>query len=324
MSRIANEGLLVAYGATEPQAGCDLAALKTKAVPVMRRWQGGRLQAHRAQAVDLQWRRGRNLHDPGPGAGRPLLVRGRNGAPKASRRTSLRTSMAFALSNTAALFLEDVYVDADRLVGGVEGQGLAQAQAVFGYTRLMVAAFGLGAGWAALKRAIPYSQTAHPGRRPAQPEAGLHAQADRPECRPPGGCARLHRMDGRAHRRRRARPADRGRGRQVSGHRSGQQGGRRFDPGPGRLRLHQGIHGREVQARCAHHHHLRRHLGDHGVDDRPRPLAVASQDARAPTTTTGPPVLTHGAATIPTAARPRRRWPCARWPSSWNAAASTA
>jgi alkylation response protein AidB-like acyl-CoA dehydrogenase len=39
----------------------------------------------------------------------------------------------------------------------VEGQGLAQAQAIFGYTRLMVAAFGLGAGWAALDRAIPYS-----------------------------------------------------------------------------------------------------------------------------------------------------------------------
>jgi hypothetical protein len=38
-------------------------------------------------------------------------------------------------------------------VGGVEGQGLLQAQAVFGYTRLMVAAFGLGAGWAALDRA---------------------------------------------------------------------------------------------------------------------------------------------------------------------------
>ena len=62
------------------------------------------------------------------------------------------------LSNTAALFLDDVRVDADRLVGGVEGQGLVQAQQVFGYTRLMVAAFGLGAGWAALDRAIPYSQ----------------------------------------------------------------------------------------------------------------------------------------------------------------------
>ncbi len=61
------------------------------------------------------------------------------------------------LSNTAALALNDVYVDADRLIGGVEGQGLNQAQAVFGYTRLMVAAFGLGGGWAALDRAIPYS-----------------------------------------------------------------------------------------------------------------------------------------------------------------------
>jgi len=39
----------------------------------------------------------------------------------------------------------------------VEGQGLNQAQAVFGYTRLMVAAFGLGGGWSALDRAIPYS-----------------------------------------------------------------------------------------------------------------------------------------------------------------------
>jgi alkylation response protein AidB-like acyl-CoA dehydrogenase len=61
-------------------------------------------------------------------------------------------------SNTAALFLEDVTVPADRLVGGKEGEGLAQAQAVFGYTRLMVGAFGLGAGWEALRRAIRYSQ----------------------------------------------------------------------------------------------------------------------------------------------------------------------
>jgi alkylation response protein AidB-like acyl-CoA dehydrogenase len=61
-------------------------------------------------------------------------------------------------SNTAALYLEDVFVPADQLVGLQEGLGLAQAQAVFGYTRLMVAAFGLGAGWAVLKRAIPYAQ----------------------------------------------------------------------------------------------------------------------------------------------------------------------
>jgi alkylation response protein AidB-like acyl-CoA dehydrogenase len=61
-------------------------------------------------------------------------------------------------SNTAALFLEDVFVPIGNMVGGVEGRGLAQAQAVFGYTRLMVGAFGLGAGWEALRRAIRYSQ----------------------------------------------------------------------------------------------------------------------------------------------------------------------
>jgi alkylation response protein AidB-like acyl-CoA dehydrogenase len=60
-------------------------------------------------------------------------------------------------SNTAAVSFSDLYVDADAVVGGVEGEGLTQAQAVFGYTRLMVAAFGLGGGWAALDRAIPYS-----------------------------------------------------------------------------------------------------------------------------------------------------------------------
>jgi alkylation response protein AidB-like acyl-CoA dehydrogenase len=61
------------------------------------------------------------------------------------------------LSNTAALFLDDVTVPVSHLVGGVEGRGLVQAQQVFGYTRLMVAAFGLGGGWEALDRAIRYS-----------------------------------------------------------------------------------------------------------------------------------------------------------------------
>ena len=76
------------------------------------------------------------------------------------------------LSNTAALALDNVYVDADRLIGGVEGQGLIQAQAVFGYTRLMVAAFGLGGGWAALDRAIPYSTKRIQGGAPLSEKQG--------------------------------------------------------------------------------------------------------------------------------------------------------
>jgi len=49
-------------------------------------------------------------------------------------------------------------VPVDNLVGGVEGQGLKQANQVFGYTRLMVATFGLGGGMASLEKTVRYSK----------------------------------------------------------------------------------------------------------------------------------------------------------------------
>ncbi len=157
MGRIAEEGLLVAYGATEPQAGSDLAALKTRAEPVN---ENGRLTGYRLTGRK-QWISNGGEADlytvlaqaPG-GPSWFILERGAAGFMQGRHEDK----HGIRASNTAALILEDVPVDAERLVGGVEGQGLIQAQAVFGYTRLMVAAFGLGAGWAALKRAIPYSQ----------------------------------------------------------------------------------------------------------------------------------------------------------------------
>ncbi len=54
----------------------------------------------------------------------------------------------------------------------VEGRGLTQAQQVFGYTRLMVAAFGLGGGWEALDRAIAYSTTRVQGGAPLARKQG--------------------------------------------------------------------------------------------------------------------------------------------------------
>ena len=77
------------------------------------------------------------------------------------------------LSNTAALFLDDVEVPADNLIGTVGGKGLIQAQQVFGYTRLMVAAFGLGGGWEALDRAIAYSQDRVQGGGPLSEKQGF-------------------------------------------------------------------------------------------------------------------------------------------------------
>jgi alkylation response protein AidB-like acyl-CoA dehydrogenase len=43
-------------------------------------------------------------------------------------------------------------------VGGIEGKGLKEANKVFGYTRLMVATFGLGGGMAALEKSIAYAK----------------------------------------------------------------------------------------------------------------------------------------------------------------------
>lgn len=171
MGRIAEEGLLVAYGATEPQAGSDLAAMKTKAEPVI---EDGKVIGYRLTGRK-QWISNGGVADlytilalaPG-GPSWFVVERGAEGFTqgKPEDKHGIRAS------NTAALFLEEVYVDADRLVGGVEGQGLVQAQAVFGYTRLMVAAFGLGAGWAALKRAIPYSQMRIQGGAPLSQKQG--------------------------------------------------------------------------------------------------------------------------------------------------------
>ena len=77
LTRIAEEGLLFAYGATEPEAGSDLGALRTTADPVIERRPRRRLQNQRQQAMDQQRRNRRCLHDPGQHARRSELVRRR-------------------------------------------------------------------------------------------------------------------------------------------------------------------------------------------------------------------------------------------------------
>ncbi len=156
LSRIADEGILFAYGATEPEAGSDLGALRTTAEPVTK---DGRTVGYKITG-NKQWISNGGIADAytilaSTPAGPSWFVV-EKGA-KGFTHDKPEDKHGIRLSNTAALALDNVYVDADRLLGGVEGQGLIQAQAVFGYTRLMVAAFGLGAGWAALDRAIPYS-----------------------------------------------------------------------------------------------------------------------------------------------------------------------
>jgi alkylation response protein AidB-like acyl-CoA dehydrogenase len=156
LGKIADEGILFAYGATEPEAGSDLGSLRTTADRVMK---DGRIVGYKINGAK-QWISNGGIADAysvlaNTPAGPSWFVVEKG--LKGFTHDEPEDKHGIRLSNTAALAFNDVYVDADRLIGGVEGQGLNQAQAVFGYTRLMVAAFGLGAGWSALDRAIPYS-----------------------------------------------------------------------------------------------------------------------------------------------------------------------
>jgi acyl-CoA dehydrogenase len=157
LSRIAGEGILFAYGATEPEAGSDLGALRTTADRVEEK---GRVVGYKING-NKQWISNGGIADAytvlantPSGPSWFVVEKGTVGFShdKPENKHGIR------LSNTAALSFTDVYVDAERLIGGIEGHGLIQAQLVFGYTRLMVAAFGLGAGWAAVDRTIPYAK----------------------------------------------------------------------------------------------------------------------------------------------------------------------
>ncbi len=171
LTEIAERGVLYAYGATEPEAGSDLAALKTTATPVLI---DGAVVGYRLNGRK-QWISNGGIADkytilasaPG-GPSWFVLDRGTEGFTQ----NRPEDKHGIRLSNTAALFLDDVFVPAGNLVGEVEGQGLIQAQKVFGYTRMMVAAFGLGAGWAALDRAIPYSAARVQGGAPLSQKQG--------------------------------------------------------------------------------------------------------------------------------------------------------
>jgi len=171
LGAIAEKGIVFAYGATEPDAGSDLGALKTVAVRVEH---DGVVTGYRINGRK-QWISNGSIADM-----TTILARTPEGpswfvVPKGTPGFTVgkpEDKHGLRLSNTAALYLDNVEVPADSLIGGVEGKGLVQAQQVFGYTRVMVAAFGLGGGWEALDRAIAYSQERQQGGGPLAGKQG--------------------------------------------------------------------------------------------------------------------------------------------------------
>jgi len=158
LGKIAEGSALAAYAVTEPGAGSNLAALKTKAVPVEK---DGEVVAYRITGAKQFISTGGHadfltvLAETPQGPSFFIVEKGREGffPGKPEHKHGIRASA------TNPLVFDNVEVPADRLVGGVPGQGLKQANAVFGRTRLMVGSMAVGAGERALAIARDYAKT---------------------------------------------------------------------------------------------------------------------------------------------------------------------
>lgn len=158
LGAIAEGGSLVAYAVTEPGAGSNLQALKTKADPVLN--DAGEITGYRLNGTKQFISNGGYadiitvLANTPEGPSFFVVEKGMEGFEqhKGEVKHGIRAS------NTSPLTLDNVYVPKENLLGGGPGQGLKQSNKVFGYTRLMVASMALGAGQAALEIAIPYAK----------------------------------------------------------------------------------------------------------------------------------------------------------------------
>ena len=149
---------LVAYAVTEAGAGSNLAALKTKADPVAN--DAGEIIGYNINGTKQFISTGGYadfitvLANTPEGASFFIVEKGSKGfiQGKGEEKHGIRAS------NTSPLSFTDVFVPIENLIGGVPGEGMKQANKVFGYTRLMVAAMGLGAGQEVLSIVIPYAK----------------------------------------------------------------------------------------------------------------------------------------------------------------------
>ncbi len=158
LTKLAEEGAIVAYAVTEPEAGSNLSNIKTSATPVLD--DQGVITGYTINGTKQFISNGGfadfltvlALTSEGPSFFVVEKTMPGFKAGKPEEKHGIRCS------NTAALTFDDVFVPVDNLVGGVPGKGLTQANEVFGYTRLMVAAFGLGAGVAALEKVVAFAK----------------------------------------------------------------------------------------------------------------------------------------------------------------------
>jgi alkylation response protein AidB-like acyl-CoA dehydrogenase len=156
LTRLAKGETLGAWGLTEPSAGSDAAALRTKAVKKGDHWilngsklfitNGSLSEIHVVMAItDPEKKR--------KGISAFILEKGMEGFHVGKREDKL----GLRATDTSELIFEDVKVPAENLIGE-EGTGYRQAMAILDGGRVSIAAFSLGIAAGALDSALRFAK----------------------------------------------------------------------------------------------------------------------------------------------------------------------
>ena len=156
LTRLASGQTLGAWGLTEPEAGSDAAALKTKAVKDGNQWvlngtkrfitNGTLAEIHVVMAA-TDPEKGRK------GISSFVLEKGMKGFSPGKKEDKLGIRSA----DTSELILEDVRVPAENMLGE-EGEGYRQAMAILDGGRVSIAGFSLGIAVGALESSLKYAK----------------------------------------------------------------------------------------------------------------------------------------------------------------------
>jgi alkylation response protein AidB-like acyl-CoA dehydrogenase len=156
LTRLASGQTLGAWGLTEPEAGSDAAALKTRAVKDGNEWvlngtkrfitNGSLAEIHVVMAI-TDPEKGRK------GISAFVLEKGMEGFKAGKKEDKLGIRSA----DTSELIFEDVRVPAENMLGE-EGSGYRQAMAILDGGRVSIAGFSLGIAAGALETSLKYAK----------------------------------------------------------------------------------------------------------------------------------------------------------------------
>ncbi len=158
LPRMATGALVGALAMTEPGAGSDVQAIKTRAVRDGNayRLSGSKIFITNGQHADLIVVAAKT--DPAEGAkGTSLIVLETEGAQGFTRGRNLK-KIGLHASDTSELFFDNVEIPPENLLGGEEGQGFYQMMQQLPQERLIIACGAVGAMEGAVERTIAYAK----------------------------------------------------------------------------------------------------------------------------------------------------------------------